>query len=181
MGVDGAWPRSGPIAAAVPGLSERDFERVLRDYGPALRRLAAAWEREPAAQEDLVQEILLALWRALPRFRGEASEKTFVFRVAHNRALAHRFKPRSERVPLEAAADVRDPRPSPEDKAAAAQKRDRLMRALRALPVPARQVLTLSLEDLSRAEIAAVLGITENNVGVRLSRARRLLQEEMSR
>ena len=181
MGVDGARPGCRPRAATVHRLSEERFERVLRDYGPALRRLAAAWEREPAAQEDLVQEILFALWRALPRFRGDASEKTFVFRVAHNRALTHRFKPRGERVPLDAAADVHDPRPSPEDSAAAAQKLDRLMRALRELPVAARQVLTLSLEGLSRAEIADVLGVTENNAGVRLSRARRLLQEEMGR
>ncbi len=64
-----------------------DFESVVDTYGPALRRLASAWERDAAAREDLLQEILLALWRALPRFRGECSEKTFVFRVAHNRRL----------------------------------------------------------------------------------------------
>src|SRR5687767_15328762 len=118
-------------------MTDDAFERVLREYGPALRRLAASWERDPAAQEDLLQEILLALWRALPRFRGDASEKTFVFRVAHNRALTHRFKPRPERVPLDAAAGVHDPRPSPEDSAAAAQTIDRLMRSLRELPVAA--------------------------------------------
>lgn len=61
-------------------MTDADFDRVLRDYGPALRRLAASWERDAAAREDLLQEILFALWRALPRFRGDASEKTFVFR-----------------------------------------------------------------------------------------------------
>ena len=72
-------------------------------------------------------------------------------------------------------------RPSPEAGASAAQRLERLRRGLQALPVPARQVLTLSLEGLSGAEIAEVLGITENNAGVRLSRARRALREEMER
>lgn len=51
------------------------------------------------------------------------------------------------------------------------------MRALQTLPIASRQFLTLGLEGLTRAEIAAVLGITENNAGVRLSRARRALTE----
>lgn len=158
-----------------------DFDRVVAEHGPALRRLVAAWERDAAAREDLLQEILLALWRALPRFRGESSEKTFVLRVAHNRAITHRFKPRPRAEPLEVAAAVVDGRPTPEADAAAAQRLERLRRALHALPIPARQVLMLSLEGLTGAEIAAVLGITENNAGVRLSRARRALREEMER
>ncbi len=161
-------------------MSEEQFDRLIREHGPALRRLAAAWERDPAAQEDLVQEILFALWRALPAFRGDCSERTFVFRVAHNKALTHRFRRRVEGVALEAADRVEDPAPSPEDDAAGAQKLQRLMRALQRLPVAARQVLTLSLEGFERREIAEVLGITENNTGVRLMRARRLLQEELN-
>jgi RNA polymerase sigma factor (sigma-70 family) len=158
-----------------------DFDRVVAEYGPALRRLASAWEPDAAAREDLLQEILFALWRALPKFRGASSERTFVFRVAHNRALTHRFRPRPETAALDAAAEVVDLRPTPEVEASAAQQVGRLLCALQSLPVAARQILTLSLEGLSRAEIASVLGITENNVGVRLSRARRALKEELDR
>ena len=161
-------------------MTDEDFERVLRDYGPALRRLACSWERDPAAREDLLQEILFALWRALPRFRGAASEKTFIFRVAHNRALTHRFKPRRETDELE-LAHVPDPSLSPEEAAGNAQAIEHVMAAMQRLPVAARQVLTLSLEGLSRAEMADVLGVTETNVGVRLSRARKALQKEMNR
>lgn len=157
------------------------FHHIVEEHGPALRRLVAAWEREVAARQDLLQEILLALWRALPNFRGECSPRTFVFRVAHNRALTHRFRPRRLTEPLEAAVHVADDNPGPEAAAAAAQRLEGLRRALQALPVAARQVLTLSLEGLSGAEIAAVLGTTEGNVWVRLSRARRALKEELSR
>jgi RNA polymerase sigma-70 factor (ECF subfamily) len=157
------------------------FERVVREYGPSLRRLAAAWERDPVAQDDLLQDILFALWRALPRFRGEASERTFVFRVAMNRALTHRFRRPPSTEPLEAAAHVPDPARSPEAEATAVEQRARLLAALQALPLGARQILTLSLEGLPRAEIADVLGITDTNAGVRLSRARRTLQEALAR
>jgi RNA polymerase sigma-70 factor (ECF subfamily) len=63
---------------------------------------------------------------------------------------------------------------------AALEQRAQLLSALQSLPLPMRQVLTLSLEDLSRAEIADILGISENNATVRLSRARRALQEALS-
>ena len=157
------------------------FERVVQAYGAALRRIAAAWESNPAAQEDLLQEILIALWRALPRFRGDASERTFVFRVAMNRALSHRFRrpPRSE--PLHSVAHLADPAKTPEAEATASQERAMLVAAVQTLPDTMRQVLTLSLEGLSGAEIADVLGIRENNVHVRLSRARRALQEALQR
>jgi RNA polymerase sigma-70 factor (ECF subfamily) len=158
-----------------------EIERVLATYGPMLRRQAAAYEREPAAREDLLQEILLALWRALPRFRGECSERTFVLRVAHNRALTHAFRRPPRPVDLEAVAEVADPRPGPDHDAALEQQRERLLAALHRLPLPARQVLTASLEGLNGAEIAALLGITENNANVRLSRARRALREQLAR
>ena len=63
--------------------------RLLHEHDRALRRLAASYERDPSRQQDLVQDIWLAVWQALPRFRGECSERTFVFRIAHNRAVSH--------------------------------------------------------------------------------------------
>ena len=157
------------------------FERIVRAHGPALRRIAAAWERDPASQEDLVQEILLALWRALPRFRGDASERTFVYRVAMNRALSHRFRHRPRAEPIDTAAHIADPAKTPEAEATASQERALLVAAVHSLPHAMRQILTLSLEGLSGAEVADVLGISENNVHVRLSRARRALQEALQK
>ena len=160
---------------------EERIERVLAVHGALVRRVASTYERDPAAREDLLQEILLALWRALPRFRGESSERTFVLRVAHNRALTHAFRRRPRGVPLAEADAVPDPHPGPERSATLAQRRERLLGALHRLPLAVRQILSLALEGLSGAEIAALLGITENNANVRLSRARRALRAELER
>lgn len=155
-------------------------EDLLARHEPALRRLAASYERDPALREDLVQEMLLALFRALPGWRRECSERTFVYRVAHNRAFSHLARRRPAFDDLERAASVPDPAPLPEAVAVASQEQDTLLAALRQLPVGQRQLLTMALEDLTPREIAEVLGITENNVAVRLTRARAALRELMA-
>jgi RNA polymerase sigma factor (sigma-70 family) len=160
------------------------YDRILRQEGAALRRVAAAYESDPARREDLFQDICLAIWQALPRFRGESSERTFVFRIAHNRGLTHRSRQRPPMAPaadLEEAETLADPHPGPEAEAREGQRRERLRTAVLALPLEPRQVISLTLEGLSAREIAEVLGITENNVAVRLSRARRALRQILER
>jgi RNA polymerase sigma factor (sigma-70 family) len=158
------------------------FDRILREYGPALSRLAFGYEKAPGAREELTQEIALAIWRALPHFRGECSERTFVYRIAHNRGLTHAYKRQPAHQPLDELPpplEPIDPRPHPEEQVAITRRRDRLRSAIQRLPLVQRQAIMLTLEELSHAEIAEVLGITENNVGVRLNRARKALKEAL--
>jgi RNA polymerase sigma-70 factor (ECF subfamily) len=161
---------------------ERHFDRILHEYGAAISRLAFSYEAVASVREELVQEIALAIWQALARFRGECSERTFVYRIAHNRGLSHMWKRRPVHQPLEEIEEFDqpiDPRPHPEEQAARTDQRVRLMSAIQALPVIHRQMIVLLLEGLSHAEIAEVIGITENNAAVRLSRARKALKEAL--
>lgn len=160
---------------------EERFRALLEQNGGALRRLAASYTRSATDRDDLLQEIALALWQALPRFRGECSERTFLFRIAQNRCLAHLARRRPV-VALEAEAiDVEDPQPTAEAQMSGEQQRERLLQAVRRLPLGYRQVITLMLEGLSYREIAQVVGIGESNVGVRLTRARQLLKSYLER
>ena len=153
------------------------FEQILAEHGAALMRLAASYEADAARCQDLFQEICLAVWRALGRFRGECSQRTFVFRIAHNRGLSHRARrPPAARELEEAGIEPADPAADPEQSASLGQRRRRLQAAVRQLPLAQRQVLTLALEDFSHRQIAEVLGLSENNVAVRLSRARAALR-----
>lgn len=152
------------------------FERVVRTYGAALERLAWGYVDRSADHDDLMQDILVALWRALPSFRRESSERTFVFRVAHNRALTFAARrPRHES--LSEDQPIVDRRPGPDVEVDRAQQHERLMAAIRRLPEPQRQTVMLYLDDFSQAEIASMQGTTENNVAVRLTRARHRLRE----
>ena len=152
------------------------YERIFAAYGPAFVRLTSCYEFRPEAREDLLQEIFVAIWKALPAFRGDCSEKTFALRVAHNRCLTHVWKRGKSRESESELPEIPDPRKSPEAMAIDNRRREALLAAIRALPMNYAQVLTLALEDLTPAEIAAVLGVTENNAAVRLNRARKALR-----
>ena len=161
---------------------EQRFERILDEHGPAISRLAYCYEAVAGIREELAQEIALAIWQALPHFRGECSERTFVFRIAHNRGLTHvgrRRPPQQSLDELEEADEPVDPRPHPDEHLAQMNQRERLASAVQSLPVAHKQMIVLMLEGLSHAEIGEVLGITENNVAVRLTRARKALKEAM--
>ena len=117
------------------------------------------------------------MWRALPSFRGNASLKTFVYRIAHNRGLSHGWVESKKPKDSEDVDGLLDVRPSPEVDAARRQEAARLYAAIRELPLLSRQVITLRLEGLAFSEIAEIMGETENNVTVRASRARKKLRQ----
>ena len=181
--------RSAPAAVPPPPLTiaadrpvesrEVRLERLLREYGDAMARMCAAYERNAAERADLWQDMAFALWTALAGFRGECSEKTFVYRVVRNRALTHRFRRRLSTTALSEAADVADPRSSPDEIAERISEHERLLRTVRRLPETYRGVVVLRLEGLNDREIAEVLGVTANNVAVRLTRARDALRRLM--
>ena len=139
------------------------------NHGNALVRLAWGYTNNAADHDDLLQDILVAIWRALPRFRGESSERTFVFRVAHNRGITFASR-RRVHDSLDQHAGIADPRPGPDEQVARATEHARLIAAVRTLPQTLRDTVMLRLEDCSISEIAAVLNVTENNVSVRLNR-----------
>ena len=160
---------------------KEQFERILAEHGPALSRLAGSYTNSRSDRDDLLQETAFAIWQALPRFRAECSERTFIFRIAHNRAISFLCRYREHKTdPLE-EVEVDDPSPGPESHFSQNQRAASLKRAVLGLPLPYRQVVQLTLEGLGYREIAAVLGISENNVGARLTRARQLLQDVMEK
>ena len=165
------------LAVARANARDDEYARLLEEHGRAIRRMAMSYERDDAAREDLEQDICVALWQALPSFRGDCSMRTFVFRIAHNRAVTyiqHQRRHAAETLPVD--APVYDRGVSPEDAVAEQQHHQHLHRAIRQLPLAMRQVVVLMLEELSHSEIGDVLGISAANVAVRLTRARAALR-----
>ena len=152
------------------------FDRIVRTYGEALSRVAWGYVDGAADHDDLLQDILVAIWQALPRFRGDASERTFVFRIAHNRGCTFAAR-RRRHEPLNDDAPIADPRPGPDEALDDARRRERLAHAVRTLPDAQRQAVLLRLEGFSLSEIAALQATSEANVSVRLTRARDRLRE----
>ena len=157
-------------------MSGPTFDEVVRTHGPALARVAWGYASNTADHDDLLQDILVAIWFALPRFRAESSLRTFVFRIAHNRGCAWIAR-RGADVPLTPDLALADPRPAPDEAIDADAGHARLAAAIRRLPDAQRQAVLLRLEGFDIAEIAELQQTTANNVSVRLSRARDRLRE----
>ena len=142
-------------------------------------RIAGSYVADPELRRDLHQEILLAVWRALPKFRRDANEKTYIARIAHNRSVSHVAREASRPRTVEIDPAQPSDTPTPED---AAMKRDRaarLQQAIRGLPLPQRQPVTLALEGFTPKEIAEVMGVNANSVSIRLTRAKKALKEAL--
>jgi RNA polymerase sigma-70 factor (ECF subfamily) len=138
-----------------------------------LWRLAGGFAPE-AEREDLLQEILVQIWLALPRFEGNAKLSTWAYRVALFCALNWQRKERRSprKTPLEHAPEPTTAAPSFEQKETLAQ----VYALLRTMREADRTVLLLALEETPRAEMAEILGISENAAQVRLHRARERLE-----
>ncbi len=167
-----------PSGTARARADDAEVARILRENARPLERLVASYARSDADRADLRQDVALALWSALGSFRADCSERTFLLRIAHNRALhfiARRGRPTEDVDDHEdrvVATTGKNPVIAYERK----ERENRLLAAVRVLPVPQRQVITLLLEGLSHKEIASVLGTTENNVAVRANRARAVMR-----
>ncbi|MBI1355189.1 MAG: sigma-70 family RNA polymerase sigma factor [Acidobacteria bacterium] len=160
---------------------EERFRRLTEEYGAGLRRLAAAYEPDAAARQDLLQEIAAAVWTALPRFRGDSGERTWIYRIAHNVASTARFRAR-RRQSREVAWDGGEQPAGPENPESRLQQRQRrtaLTEALRRLPTLDFQIAMLHLEELSNAEIADVVGLQPGAVATRLTRIRHKLADDI--
>jgi RNA polymerase sigma-70 factor (ECF subfamily) len=155
----------------------KDFERLVREHEAMIGRICASYESNRELARELAQDVLFAIWRALPGHRGESSLKTFVARIAQFRAISHVAK--HSKLPAHEPVDesLLDQQALPEVQVIAADERDRLLAAVRRLPLTYREPSILTLEGLSGGEIAASLGISADLVAVRLSRARALLRQ----
>lgn len=143
-----------------------------------LSRLAYSYTRDIARRDDLLQEVSIAVWQALPRWRGEGSLRAFIARVAHNRSVD--VLATEQRLSARVLDDGwPDPNADPLRHAEAQQQRDELLSAVISLPLGYRQVVALALEGFSHREISDALGLEENAVAQRLSRARRQLRDLM--
>ena len=152
-----------------------DFLALLNEYRGAVHRVCRNYANGIDDREELLQEIVYQLWRAFPSYRREAAPITWIYRIALNTAISalRRRTRRPPHVPLEAA-------PEPASAPAAGSDSGQvelLYRAMRRLGEVERGLLLCYLDGLSYREIGDVLGISETNVGARLSRTRARLQE----
>lgn len=159
-------------------VQEKLHAEAAQVFGPALERLARAYERDPDKRRDLLQEIHIALWRSFARFDGRCSLRTWVYRVAHNTATSlvlRRLSNKPSIVSIDDSLESVAAEANEEqvlDRRRALERLHELIRRLRPLD---RQVMVLYLEQLDAASIAEITGLSAANVATKVRRIKQIL------
>jgi RNA polymerase sigma-70 factor (ECF subfamily) len=153
------------------------FEVVYRDHHRRVWAFASRWERDERRAEELLQDVFVQVWRALPDFRGESALSTWIHSIAVRTAMDRaRHDRRREGRERAAGAD----RPAAAEPVAA--EAVDLERAIAALPDGQRRMFILhAIEGYRCREIADRMGVTTGTVQSQVFRAREKLREVLER
>jgi len=154
------------------------YQEAAETYATALERLAHAYEADPEARRDLLQDIHIALWRSFAGFNGICSLRTWVYRVAHNVATSHVIRQRRAKSLTLVGLEELESLPDKSAGVLAADRRhvlERLFELIQRLQPLERQVILSYLEGLDAASIAEITGFSPVNVATKIHRIKRVL------
>ncbi|MFK7771323.1 MAG: RNA polymerase sigma factor [Saprospiraceae bacterium] len=150
---------------------EKQFLKLLEENQQRIQKLCSMYAKTKENQKDLMQEVVLNIWKSFSSYRGEAALNTWVYRVILNVCLKKTYALKKEKtVPLEHL----DFEPihhavNPTEKFSA------LRACIQQLDFSDRSIIILFLEELSYREIGKVIGISENYVAVKIKRIKKKL------
>jgi len=166
----------------VDGTQTQDelYRTATQEYGPALTRLACAYEADPDLRRDLLQDMHLALWRSMGKFNGRCSLRTWIYRVAHNVATSHVIREVRSKgiVSTFLTLEEAESQTGGEDVEMSADRNQalgRLFALIQRLDPLDRQVIMAYLEDLDAQSISEITGLSTENVWSKIHRIKNLL------
>ena len=154
------------------GSKEQLFAEMSASCTGLINRIVLSYEADHSLRRELIQDILLAIWLALPSFRGDASIKTFAASIAQKRCISHVAKRAREPPQVELPTDLVSAVPAPDEAALRNDQKRVLVESIHLLPIPQREAIVLCLEGFGYGEIATILGISPNAAMLRCQRAK---------
>lgn len=156
-------------------MSEKQFIQLLTANQGIIGKVCSIYCNYKEDYEDLFQEITYQAYKGFASFRGEAKFSTWLYRIALNTAMSSFRKKRPQLDFVDNLPDDLIDTTKPNN-----DEQQQLMYAIKQLNETDRALITLYLDELSYAEIAAIIGISENNVGVKINRIKNKLYEILS-
>ena len=155
-------------------MTQEEFVRQVQTNQGIIQKICRLYGQTQPDREDLFQEVVVQLWKALPKFRGESKFSTWMYRVALNTAISDfrkrkRSLPVSETEGLEIKSELSDGNKE--------EKLDSLYAAISRLPEIDKAIVMLYLEDRSYEEMEDILGINTNNLRVKMNRIKEKLRQ----
>ncbi|MHC4456292.1 MAG: RNA polymerase sigma factor [Planctomycetota bacterium] len=159
------------------------FDIITQEYSADIAKLANRLLGWPGDVEDVTQNVFLAAFLGLKKFRCECSLKTWLFTITINKCRSHRYKQmlRLKRSSKAAHSLTGKKIPAADKTSMDSESFNQIRQAVLALPAKYREPVVLRyLQELPINEISEILGISQNNVQVRLSRARKQLKHDLA-
>ncbi|HEV2456108.1 MAG TPA: RNA polymerase sigma factor [Verrucomicrobiae bacterium] len=171
-------------SASNSGGTDREaiFRQWLDRHVGLILKIVRGYALSPQDQDDLFQDVLVQLWSSIPSFRGDSKETTWIYRVAFNTALAWQRTERRRRQKHETFIQFdtsSHEHASHVDSLVEREIINQLYAAIRTLPRVDASLALMHLDGISYQEMAEVLGISENYIGVKLNRIRKQLAEQI--
>ncbi|HEV2455300.1 MAG TPA: RNA polymerase sigma factor [Verrucomicrobiae bacterium] len=164
------------------GEREAIFRQWLACHPGLILKIVRGYAVTPEDQDDLFQDILLQLWSSIPSFRGESKETTWIYRVAFNTALAWQRGERRRRQKHDTFMKFDTSSREQASHVNSILEREiveQIYSAVRKLPRLDASLALMHLDGVSYQEMAEVLGISENYIGVKLNRIRKQLADQI--
>jgi RNA polymerase sigma-70 factor (ECF subfamily) len=149
-----------------------EFEEIYLKYSPQIFRVCMGYINDYEAAKDLTQETFISVWKNLGSFKNQSKISTWIFRIATNnclRAIEKSKRVTTEELPLNLADKLEE---NNDEKLAF------LYNCIAELEETERIIISLVLEDLSRDEIAAIVGLSNGNTRVKIHRIKEKLAQK---
>jgi len=165
------------LLAAVARRDRRSFERLYAKFASRIFRFAYRLSRDEGKSEEVVNDVMLEIWKSAGEFGGRSAASTWIFGIARHRTL-NALRGRTLYIgDADEAAEVPDPSPTLEASVDGGRLGERLQAALDRLSAEHREVIELAfVEGLNYREIAAIAKCPENTVKTRMFHAKKKLE-----
>ncbi len=157
------------------GNTEKDFVKLISENQGLIHKVCLMYERNEENRKDLFQEIVLQLWRSFHSFKGQAKITSWMYRIALNTAIS--FFRKTSRIPETTDLDNLKFQIADDNESVLRREQFQMLeKAIKQLNEIEKAMMMLYLDDISYEEIAETLGITQNNVRVKMNRIREKLK-----
>ena len=155
----------------------QEIKHIIEVHQDKIYKTCLGFTGNSEEAKDLLQEVCINLWLGLEKFRKDATISTWIYRVTVNTCLMYK---RKKKVPIIALSAIQELPVKEQEEAATDQKVKLLQQFISALPEKERIIIILYLENLSYEEIADVMGISTNYIGVKINRIKKLLTKKFN-
>ena len=158
-------------------MTQEEFVRQVEANEGIIQKICRLYGHTRPDREDLFQEIIVQLWKSVPKFQGQSKFSTWVYRVALNTAISD-FRKKKRSVPVSSTEGASiEIGQEPGNDIEKHDQADVLYAAIRQLPEIDKAIVMLYLEDKSYEEMEDILGINNNNLRVKMNRIKEKLRQ----